>query len=277
MQSEKDKDKGFYSFRADANALGGLLEKPFRKPIPTLAPVSLPAVGGFAMARSEAFTLDNIVSCSSAYTRVSGQEEEDGWISILVTAVVEGVNLLEVVEAERIVAQLSILIPPDRKQLQVSTAGSRFEGLRIAGRSLEPLLSQKLQDRENEHDEEGRAQGATARHLWEIGKEQAARVTTAFAGRYNAPWAENRFKWMQTEAQTNTRALCSLVDGFVPHRPEHCGHVVEIPGFGRFFFGELLLTPNSAQLVSIRAELGCPVTGKVTINCAGGGGVGNDD
>lgn len=275
MQSEKEKDKGFYSFRADANALGGILKKPFHKPIPTLAPVSLPAAGGFAMARSEAFTLDNIVSCSSAYSRVSGQEEEDGSISILVTAVVEGLNLLEVVEAERVVAQLSILIPPDRKGLKVSTAGSRFEGLRLAGRPMDPQLSPRLHDREKERDEQGRAHGATAGHLWEIGKEQAARVTNAFAGRHNAAWAENRFKWMQTEEQTNTSVLCSLVDGFIPHRPEHCGHVVEIPGFGRFFFGELLLTRDSAQLVSIRAELGCPVTGTVTINCVGGGGVGD--
>ena len=275
MQSERDKAKGFYSFRADANALGGFLVKPFRKPIPTLAPVSLPAAGGFAMARSEAFTLDNIVSCSSAYSRVSGQEDDDGSISILVTAVVEGLNLLEVLEAERVVAQLSILIPPDRKQLKVSTAGSRFEGLRLAGRPRDPHSSQGLQDRENERDEQGRAQGATAAHLWEIGKEQAARVTNAFAGRQNAAWAENRFKWMQKDAATNTSALCSLVDGFGTDGPEHCGHVVEIPGLGRFFFGELLLTPNSVQLVSIRAELGCPVTGTVTINCAGGGGVGN--
>jgi hypothetical protein len=104
-------DKKFYSFRADANALGGFLEKPFEKNIPTLAPVSLPAVGGFAMARSEAFTLDEIVTCSSAYTRVSGRENaKDGSVSILVTAVVEGLNLLEVVTARRIVAQVSIWV-----------------------------------------------------------------------------------------------------------------------------------------------------------------------
>jgi hypothetical protein len=52
--------------------------------------------------------------------------------------------------------------------------------------------------------------------------------------------------------------------------------MVSIPGFGRFIFGELLLTPNSVQLVSIRAELGCPVKGKITINCGGGGGIGDN-
>jgi hypothetical protein len=50
-----------YSFRVDANALGGFLEEPLRKIIPTVAPVSLPAVGGFATARSEGFNLDDIV------------------------------------------------------------------------------------------------------------------------------------------------------------------------------------------------------------------------
>src|SRR5258705_13696669 len=107
MQSSNEK---LYYFRADANALGGYLEKPFEKNIRTIAPVSLPSVGGFAMARSEAFTLDEIVSCSSAYTRVSGREI-GGSVSILVTAVVENLNLLEVVTARRIVSQVSISIP----------------------------------------------------------------------------------------------------------------------------------------------------------------------
>ena len=275
MQSEKEKDKGFYSFRADANALGGLLEKPLRQPIPTLAPVSLPAAGGFAKARSEAFTLDNIVRCSSAHSHVSGQENEDESISILVTAVVEGLNILEVVEADRIVAQLSILIPRDRTHLQVSTAGSRFEGLRLAGHPRDPKLNQKLLDWQKEYGTEGREHGATARQVREIGKEQAGRVTNAFEGRYNAGWAEKRFEWMKKEAESNVSALCSLVDGFETEGSERCGHVVEIPGFGRIFLAELLVTRDSAQLVSIRAELGCPVKGKITINCVGGGGVGD--
>jgi len=273
MQTEKDKAKGFYSFRADANALGGFLEQPDRKPIPTLAPVSLPCVGGFTTARSEAFTLDNIVSCSSAYTRVSGQENADRSISILVTAVVEGLNLLDVVEADRVVAKLWIVIPRDRGHLKVSTAGSRFEGLRLQGRPREPEWNPTLQEWATQCDEQGGAKVATAEQIWQIGKVQAVRVTNAYVGRENAAWAKNRFKWMTKDAMSNSSALCSLVDGFATGKPEHCGHVVEIPGFGRFFFGELLLTADSAQLVSIRAELGCPVKGKITINCVGGGGV----
>ena len=71
-------NKTHYSFRADANALGGFLEEPLHKHIPTLAPVSLPAVGGFATARSGAFNLDEVISCASAYTLVTGRESEFG-------------------------------------------------------------------------------------------------------------------------------------------------------------------------------------------------------
>jgi hypothetical protein len=52
--------------------------------------------------------------------------------------------------------------------------------------------------------------------------------------------------------------------------------VVEIPGFGRITLGQLLITPDSVQLVAIRADLGCPVSGGVTISCVGGGGIGDN-
>src|SRR5580692_7035605 len=134
--------KKLYTLRADANALGGFLEGPAARTLPTLAPVSLPPVGGFATARSEAFTAAEIISCSSAYTRVSGQECcEDGSASILVTAVVEDLNILEVVRADRIVTQLSIRLSDESPVLGFSVSGTVFEGLRIAGHPCHPTLN----------------------------------------------------------------------------------------------------------------------------------------
>jgi hypothetical protein len=120
----------FYSIWADANAVGGFLEEPVRNIIPTVAPVSLPAVGGLTAARSEAFTFERIVSVSSAYTRVSGQEDADGSVSILATSVVEGLNILEVIQADRIVAQVSITVASTKAPIRVSKAGSQFYGLK---------------------------------------------------------------------------------------------------------------------------------------------------
>src|SRR2546423_9672873 len=111
----QDPNKKLYYFRGDASSLGGYLDEPFDTNIPTVASVSLPPVGGFAMERSEGFTLDEIVSCSLAYTRVSGRDRE-GLIFIGVQAVVEDLNLLNRVTARRVVSQVSIWITQDGKR-----------------------------------------------------------------------------------------------------------------------------------------------------------------
>ena len=264
-----------YSFRADANALGGFLEEPLRKIIPTVAPVSLPAVGGFATVRSEGFNLDEIVSCSSAYSRVSGTEHHaDGSISILTTAVVEDLNLLEVVTAERIVTQLSISIPKGNHGLRISLTGSCFEGLRLAGRESQPTLNAQLNPSAGVH--------LTWQDIQTAGQTQAEQLIEKFKARGDKDadrWAEERHGWMTVDPPAGGcgKLLCSLVDGFDGEGSiATCCHIVEIPGFGRFFFGELRVSHDSAQLVAIRAELGCPVKGKVGICTGGGGGTGEN-
>jgi hypothetical protein len=261
----------FYSIWADANAVGGFLEEPFRSVIPTVAPVSLPAVGGFTAARSEAFTFERIVSVSSAYTRVSGQENADGSVSILSTAVVEGLNILEVIQADRIVAQVSITVSSTKAPIQVSKAGSQFYGLKVEGVPYYPNWNEKLHDLAS--DELGRVQGFTVADVAEQGRRQADAIIERFR---DQKWALSRFGWMTAE-QSRGRYLCSLVDGFEDEEGrESIGHCVVVPGFGRFFFGEVVSSQDTVQVVSIRAELGCPVNGKITINAGGGGGVGHD-
>ena len=76
---------------------------------------SLPPVGGHVTARTDAFNFEEIISCRSAYTKVSGRRvAEDGPWWALVTSVVEGLNILEVVTAERIVAQVAVEHPVAR-------------------------------------------------------------------------------------------------------------------------------------------------------------------
>jgi hypothetical protein len=274
-------NKTHYSFRADANALGGFLEEPLHKHIPTLAPVSLPAVGGFATARSGAFNLDEVVSCASAYTLVTGRESEsDGSISTLTMAVVEDLNILEVVTAERIVAQIVVTIPKGNGPRRISLAGSRFEGLRLAGRDRVPKLNLAL----HQGGDGGHELPLTLGTVRQAGQSQADKLMGWFEGRGKEAfeWAKSRHGWMTTSAprlEEGDPVLCSLVDGFEgPESNGHCGHIVEIPGFGRIILGELRVSRDSVQLVSIRAELGCPIRGAVTGPAAsGGGGQGNRD
>jgi hypothetical protein len=225
----QDPHKKLYYFRGDASSLGGYVDEPFETNIPTVASVSLPPVGGFAMERSEAFTLDDIVKCSLAYTRVSGRDRE-GSISIGVQAVVEDLNLLDVVTARRVVSHVSIWITKDGKR-KISLEGSRIEGLKV-------------------------------------------KSPDTFAGPDT-----RRIGWARDGILTQTSDAC-LTPGATSRtgdwRPmiEGCKgpHTIIIPDFGRLTLGQLLVTDDYVQLIAIRADLGCPVKGGVTISAVGGGG-----
>jgi hypothetical protein len=262
-----------YYFQASASSLGGVLEHPIAKIIPSQANVALPAVGGFATTRSEAFNLDEIVSCSAASTRVAGRRADQGHaFSTLVSSVVEGLNILEIVTAERLVAQISIDTPFDGSDPRISLVGSHFEGLKIGGRDA-PVRINDMAFRSKmtwlNLQQMGRAQAETL--LGDINK----------GDRNGWAWAADRYGWMTGRSprmeggvpQPDRFAICSLVDGVTPAIPgKSVGHIIEIAGFGRIFLGEVLVSRDSVQLSMVRAELGCNIHGVVNGGIAIGGG-----
>jgi hypothetical protein len=271
-----DAKKSFY-FQTDANSLGGYIDQPFNRIIPSQASVSLPAVGGHVAARTEAFNFEEIISCRSAYTRVSGREiHKDGPWSTQVTSVVEGLNILEIVTAERLVAQISVDYSIDEEYPRVSLAGSHFDGLKIGGFDAYPRPSSGLMNP---------ACGANASQpalAWpdflKTGQEQAGKLldsVQACDNRDAYAWIVDRFGWMASERKSGEDGcvLCSLVEGVDQGIPgcSFC-HVVEIPDFGQIFLGELLVSPHSVQLSMIRAELGCGTAGRASASSGSVGG-----
>jgi hypothetical protein len=258
--------KKTYYYHAEANPLGGYIEKPFQKHLPSLSSASLPAVGGHVTNRTEEFNFEHIVSCRSAYSRISGvREGEDGSWWTLVTSVVEGLNILEVVTADRVVAQISVEHPVDSGLGQVSFTGSRFERLQIAGRDLSPAPNPSLL---------AHAPGAGAaqhRITWplfqETGSRQAAKLVKSVEAdndRGASQWISERYGGMGSKRKTGAPeyALCSLVESVDRGIPgKTFGHVVDIPHFGKIIFGEIVAYPGSVHLSMIRAELGCATHG----------------
>ena len=248
--------KAFY-FHAHASSLGGALETPHKKVVPSQASVALPAVGGHATARTEAFNCDEIVSCEAAYTRVTGgQVEEDGSWATLVTSVVEGLNILDTVKVERIVAQVAVEHPANGGTPTFSLAGSHFDGMRVGGCDVSPTLNPTLLG-------VGSAAGIEWPIFHQTGRDQAVKMIQKAKAGKNAQWVLDRFDWMTAaKPKADACALCSLVDGIDQPTPGRTfGHVLEIPHFGRIFLGELLVCRSSIQLSMVRAELGCATTG----------------
>ncbi len=263
--------KKAYYFHAEAHPLGGFIEKPFQKHIPSQASGSLPAVGGHVTMRSDVFNFEEIVSCSSTYSRVSGSQDEDGSWWTLATSVVEGLNILEVVTAERIVAQISVQHPADGGSPQISFAGSRFECLRIAGCDASPAMNSGFQA-------PGRGAGGNNPIDWTLFKETASRQAAKLVKGIEADDDRDAFRslierygWLASKRKPGAHecVLCSLVDGVDRAIPgKSFGHVVHIPHFGKIIFGEIVAFPASVQLSMIRAELGCATHGAISMASA---------
>lgn len=267
--------KIFY-YNASASSLGGVLHTPIKRLIPTQASVSLPGVGGHAQQRAEAFHLDDVVSCSGTYTHVSGHQLiEDGPVNVLITAVVEGLNILEVVTADRVVAQLSLEYREGHKFPTVSLAGSKFENLRIAG--FDPRISYNptlLGLREKGNDLLPPLEWPV---FYETGRAQAVKLVDGIVADHGGDayrWLAERIDWMaSSEIPEGDTVLCSLVNGIDAQIPGNSyGHFVDIPHFGRLYLGEVIAHGNFVELTMVRAELGCATSGSVTAGKGSGTG-----
>src|SRR3981189_30364 len=130
-----------FHYHADASPLGGHITHPFEKVLHTQASTSLAQAGGHAESRSESFQMDNTVTSGPAYSHATGVKNKttDAWTT-LITSVVENLNVLEVVTADRIVSKLHVEYSQRGDHPRVSIIGSKFVNLRVNGESINPIL-----------------------------------------------------------------------------------------------------------------------------------------
>ncbi len=139
----KASTKRMFHYHADASPLGGHITHPIENIIHTQASTSLAQAGGHAESRIESYRLDNSVTLTSgpAYSHTTGVlNKTTGTWTTLVTSVVENLNVLEVVTADRIVSKLHVEYPVEGDHPRISIIGSKFVNLRVNGESINPVL-----------------------------------------------------------------------------------------------------------------------------------------
>ena len=186
---------------------------------------------------------------------------------MVTTSVIEGLNIMEVVTADRIVGQVSLQYAKGAPFPRISFAGSRFDGLRVAGRDVVPVMNKKFMTLHCEDED--------CLSLKEFRKASREQGRTIIKSAKKLKWVLDRFSWMDSEPKPGEDrcVLCSLVDGVDPNVPGRSfGHVLEIPEFGRIFLGEFTPSCGSVRLSMIRAELGCSIQGNISAGVVGGGG-----
>ena len=142
-----------FHYHASALALSGELTRPVQRVIEVQGGISLPSTGGVGSSHVENFRVDEVVSFKRGYSHVAGSVKEENKKKIhttYATAAVEGLNILDVVTADRIVARLSSSFeePPPGKpgpyESKVLLVGSKFENLSIAGYPIDVELDHEL-------------------------------------------------------------------------------------------------------------------------------------
>ena len=232
-----------HHYHATAGILSAKIKQPLQKEVRSQV-VRLPEDGGYEFRHVEPLRLEGILSYKSGYAQVAGFAGPDGFTT-LTTSVVEGLNILDVITADRVVGQIHTNYPvhqegQDYKEAQVpsvSFLGTRFDNLRINGqqvevvRCLDILGPKPAGDRSYLEDEVV---------LWKI-SEQAKGLPG---------WARDHWKSaaIQDISQPGeTSAHCSLVSKLRGLDDISFGHVIDLPHFGKIFLAELRVTRKKGK------------------------------
>ena len=226
-------------FHANANAIGGLIERPFAKNIPVQSPTSLSPSGGADEAATSNFQFEQIISARSTRSRVEGSFI-DGLPTTRAMATVEGLNVLDTIRADELVAYISSVHPaqyPDVPRIDLSR--TVISGLRVGEAILRVHLDLGVL---NNGD----------------GKRFPKR-----------PYLFEKSLWKKADKKFDPdkgALVCTLVEKVEIVRGKLSGkivdtNIIEIPNIGRVHLAEFLVSGNSYELIMMRLELGCPVQG----------------
>lgn len=252
-----------FRHRASAAAFGGYLSRPFKKPLPTQASSVLAPVGGFATARVDDYRFQEIVSFTAGYTQVMGSRRTNAEGQIvhetLAEAVVEGLNILDIVTADRVVSRLTSAYVEgvDGDEPPYLPIGSYFLNLRIAGTLIGDPTG-VLQVRPYLLEEKCGKTAMLERRAVESCK----------------PFCDVGGKELKGLPPAARLPLFDLSKLNVPVASKQAGYggTIEIPTFGSVTVGEYIVRGGERTLTMLVVDLHSPEEGELTVGPVEGNG-----
>ena len=267
----------YHLHNAEAFVLQADLNLPLTQQIAPHAHSRLGEKGGYVSHHSENFSLGGVLSFRSARTHVAGNVDhkpDHGW-NTLSTCVIEGLNVMEILTADRIVTQISTDHPLKGYVPRVTFLGTRFENLCIAGKPIEVDIDVNMLGPKPDDDAPYTSDACFMGRV--------ANQYKYIQGHQNLP-ANLRKRYNQVPSSSANRESleCSLVNQVKGSYPGHSfGHIIEVPDFGKIHLGVLSVQQKdfaknipketTISLTMIRLEMGCVISGAGDI----GGGKNN--
>jgi len=234
-----------HRYYATAGILSATIEQPLQSEVKDRV-LRLPYDGEYQFRLAEPFRLEGIISYESGYAQVAGFASRGGFTT-LATSVVEGLNILDVVTADRVVGQISTKHPryDDGQVPSVTFLGTRFDNLRINGHKIEvtrclDILGPKPAGDKSYFEDEV--------VLGKISEQNQG--LPAWAREH---WTKSAIQDI-TQPAENT-AHCSLVSKVEGAPGITFGHVIDLPHFGKIFLAELTVHRKKEKLDASKSEL----------------------
>jgi hypothetical protein len=257
-----------YFYKADAFGFGGILNRPYHQAIETQASVVLSATGGRGHQRLDNVDINGIVSARLIECEVAGSYDklQNGYASSA-TVSIEGLNVLNTLTADRIVARLACFQDEAAEEPAISAKGSHFENLRIAGDAASVDLDTEVFYQYSTF--------SAVEDAYKSGKlRQYVHGSSLEAYPYDHPRLrdlhEQNLSIRQSLALPGWFSLVRKVEGVIPETRNY-GSVIYVPSFGIIHLAELLIHRHSRRLSMMRIELGSPVEGHLVFACAEAG------
>jgi hypothetical protein len=244
------RDVRIHYFHANATAIGGFISKPLSKIIPVQSPTALSPSGGADEADTSNFQFERVMTARATRTRVEGSYI-GGLPTTRAMAVVEDLNVLDVVRADELFAYISSEHPGEDPDVPIVKFGkTAINGLRVGDSILRVHLDTALLELGNGKRFPKRP------HLFE-----------------KALWkkADQKFDPDKGVLRCSLVAEIEVIRG---KKPDIVGNIITIPEIGRVHLAELIVSGNSYELIMMRLELGCTTEGSSSASASkvNGGG-----
>jgi hypothetical protein len=270
-------ERRMYLYHGNALAIAGRITRPVVETIDPPISAALPITGGHAAARSGEFNYRDIVSFRSAHVQVGGSfDPSKGVHSTFATAVVDGLNILDVLTADSVVSRIAAYSFEDGREPSFDFTGSHFEGLRVTGRKIDIRLAT---DVFHEYDTfskvvEGYRSGALDSLLFgmpaaKLEKDAITRLEMEFPSISGAVDVAKRAK--NRGSSIPSRLWLSAANHLDKHIISDSavlrtlGGIILIPKFGAIFFAEALVEKGSRRMNLLRVELDAAFLGSLMV------------
>lgn len=275
-------------YQASAYSVAAEFERPKKHSLSPQASVVLAGHGGHGSNRASAYSVDGLISFKNAYSEVGGSFDDcHGLHTTHAWSVVEGLNVADMLTADRVVARMAVYHSPiSGSEATYDITGSYFENLRIAGHPIDVKLATHVFHDHDTYSKVAEAHKAGHTDEWLVGgklKQLEVGKLTELQGKYHAligmsglveEWKKKTEErpddrgsyWFSPANHLNWKAQggSSEIEGF--------GSIICIPKFGVIRLAEMVVHHHSRTLTMFRVQMCSSGHGTAGGGTAGGGG-----